>query len=35
MVHLRVVELGGDDDIVVAHVARHDVLVELDDQRSP
>ena len=32
MVHLAVVQLRRDDDVGAAHVARHDVLVELDDQ---
>ena len=28
--HLAAVQLRRDDDVVAAHVARHDVLVELD-----
>ena len=30
MLHLLTVQLGGDDDVLVADVAGHDVLIELD-----
>ena len=30
MVNRTTVQLGGDDDVLVTHIARHDIFVELD-----